>query len=108
GVFSSLKLVEALRDCGKTIDELVNEIKDWPQILKNVRVDNIKKNLWNKNENIVKFIEKKEEEMKGLGRVLVRTSGTEPIVRVMVEGKDNQVVERVVEEIAKIVADELK
>ncbi|MGX6590894.1 phosphoglucosamine mutase [Cetobacterium ceti] len=108
GVLTSLKLVEALRDCGKTIDELVNEIKDWPQILKNVRVDNIKKNLWNKNENIVKFIEKKEEEMKGLGRVLVRTSGTEPIVRVMVEGKDNQVVERVVEEIAKIVADELK
>lgn len=108
GVLTSLKLVEALRDCGKTIDELVNEIKDWPQILKNVRVDNVKKNLWNKNENIVKFIEEKEEEMKGLGRVLVRTSGTEPIVRVMVEGKDNKVVERVVEEIAKIVADELK
>ncbi|SJZ96590.1 phosphoglucosamine mutase [Cetobacterium ceti] len=108
GVLTSLKLVEALRDCGKTIDELVNEIKDWPQILKNVRVDNVKKNLWNKNENIVKFIEEKEEEMKGLGRVLVRTSGTEPIVRVMVEGKDKEVVERVVEEIAKIVADELK
>lgn len=107
GVLTSVKLVEAIRDSGKALDELVGEIVDWPQLLINVRVDNSKKNLWNKNERIVKFIEEKEKEMAGLGRVLVRTSGTEPIVRVMVEGKEMATVEKVAKEIAAVVEKEL-
>lgn len=107
GVLTSVKLVEAIRDSGKSLDELVGEIVDWPQLLINVRVDNTKKNLWNKNEVIVKFIEEKELEMAGLGRVLVRTSGTEPIVRVMVEGKEMTTVDRVAKEIAAVVEKEL-
>lgn len=107
GVLTSVKLVEAIRDSGKALDELVKEIVDWPQLLINVKVDNSKKNLWNKNEAIVKFIEEKELEMAGLGRVLVRTSGTEPIVRVMVEGKESAVVDRVAKEIAGVVEKEL-
>ena len=107
GVLTSVKLVEAIRDSGKSLDELVSEIVDWPQLLINVRVDNSKKNLWNKNEVIVKYIEDKELEMAGLGRVLVRTSGTEPIVRVMVEGKEMSTVERVANEIAAVVEKEL-
>lgn len=107
GVLTSVKLVEAIRDSGKALDELVKEIVDWPQLLINVKVDNSKKNLWNKNEAIVRFIEEKELEMAGLGRVLVRTSGTEPIVRVMVEGKESAVVDRVAKEIAGVVEKEL-
>ena len=107
GVLTSVKLVEAIRDSGKSLDELVGEIVDWPQLLINVRVDNSKKNLWNKNEVIVKFIQEKELEMAGLGRVLVRTSGTEPIVRVMVEGKEMATVDRVAKEIATVVEKEL-
>ncbi|MHA4988101.1 phosphoglucosamine mutase [Cetobacterium somerae] len=107
GVLTSVKLVEAIRDSGKSLDELVGEIVDWPQLLINVRVDNSKKNLWNKNEAIVKFIQEKELEMAGLGRVLVRTSGTEPIVRVMVEGKEMTTVDRVAKEIAAVVEKEL-
>lgn len=107
GVLTSVKLVEAIRDSGKSLDELVGEIVDWPQLLINVRVDNSKKNLWNKNEVIVKFIQEKELEMAGLGRVLVRTSGTEPIVRVMVEGKEMATVDRVAKEIAEVVEKEL-
>lgn len=107
GVLTSVKLVEAIRDSGKALDELVKEIVDWPQLLINVKVDNSKKNLWNKNEAIVKFIEEKELEMAGLGRVLVRTSGTEPTVRVMVEGKESAVVDRVAKEIAGVVEKEL-
>ncbi|MGL5777861.1 MAG: phosphoglucosamine mutase, partial [Cetobacterium sp.] len=61
----------------------------------------------NKNEVIVKFIQEKELEMAGLGRVLVRTSGTEPIVRVMVEGKEMATVDRVAKEIAEVVEKEL-
>ena len=107
GVLTSVKLVEAIRDSNRSLDELVGEIVDWPQILINIKVDNAKKNTWNQNENIVKFIERKEEEMAGLGRVLVRTSGTEAIVRVMVEGKEKEMVDRVAHEIAEIVKKEL-
>ncbi|MBM6874592.1 phosphoglucosamine mutase [Fusobacterium mortiferum] len=107
GVLTSLKLVEALRDEKKYLDEMVGDIKDWPQKLVNVVVDNSKKNIWNQNKNITDFIAQKEQEMEGLGRVLVRTSGTEPLVRVMVEGKEMEMVERVVNEIAKVVKREL-
>lgn len=107
GVLTSLKLVEAIRDSKKSLNELVSEIKDWPQEMINVRVDKDKKNKWNENENIVSFIETKEKELEGLGRVLVRTSGTEPIVRVMVEGADAEMVSKVVKEIADVVAKEL-
>ena len=107
GVLTSLKLVEALRDERKYLDEMVGDIKDWPQKLVNVVVDNSKKNIWNQNKNITDFIAQKEQEMEGLGRVLVRTSGTEPLVRVMVEGKEIEMVERVVNEIAEVVKKEL-
>ncbi len=107
GVLTSLKLVEALRDEKKYLDEMVGDIKDWPQKLVNVVVDNSKKNIWNQNKNITDFIAQKEQEMEGLGRVLVRTSGTEPLVRVMVEGKEMGMVERVVNEIAEVVKREL-
>ena len=107
GVLTSLKLVEALRDEKKYLDKMIKDIKDWPQQLVNVRVDNQKKNLWNQNKNITDFIAVKEKEMEGLGRVLVRTSGTEPLVRVMVEGKEMEMVEKVVNEIAEVVKREL-
>ncbi len=107
GVMTSLKLVESLRDSGKTLDEVVADIVDWPQTLINVRVDKDKKSTWSKNNTITKFIAEKEAEMSGLGRVLVRTSGTEPIVRVMVEGKEESVVLRVAGEIANVVKSEL-
>lgn len=107
GVLTSLKLVEALRDEKKYLDEMVGDIKDWPQKLVNVTVDNKKKNIWNQNKNITDFISQKEKEMERLGRVLVRTSGTEPLVRVMVEGKEMDMVERVVNEIAEVVKKEL-
>lgn len=107
GILTSLKLVEALRDEKKYLDEMVKDIVDWPQKLINVVVDNKKKNLWNQNKNITDFIAVKEKEMEGMGRVLVRTSGTEPLVRVMVEGKEMDVVERVVTEISEVVKKEL-
>ncbi len=107
GVLTSLHLVQAIRDEGKSLAELVEDINDWPQRLINVKVDNSKKNKWSMNNVITNFIEQKEEEMSGLGRVLVRTSGTEPIVRVMTEGKEEEMVNRVAEEIAEIVKNEL-
>lgn len=107
GVLTSLHLAQAIRDEGREASELVEDIKDWPQLLINVRVDNNKKSTWSKNNIVTDFIAQKEKEMNGLGRVLVRTSGTEPIIRVMTEGKDKEQVERVAKEIAEIVEKEL-
>ena len=108
GIQTSLKLVETLRDSGKSLDEIVEKIKDWPQILINVRAkDNSAKNSWSSNKKIENIILEKEKEMASQGRVLVRTSGTEPIVRVMVEGKDGEMVKRIANEIADVVKAEL-
>lgn len=107
GVLSSLKLVEAIRDLGKTLDQLVLEIKDWPQVLINVKVDNKKKDTWNKNEKIVNFISEIEEKYKGNIKILVRKSGTEPLIRVMTEGEDEILVKKLAEDIAGIIEKEL-
>ncbi len=107
GVLSSLKLVEAIRDLGKTLDQLVLEIKDWPQVLINVKVDNKKKDTWNKNEKIVNFISEIEEKYKGNIKILVRKSGTEPLIRVMTEGEDEVLVKKLAEDIAGIIEKEL-
>lgn len=66
GVLTSLKLVEALRDERKYLDEMVKDIKDWPQKLVNVVVDNSKKNIWNQNKNITDFIAQKSKRWKDL------------------------------------------
>lgn len=107
GVLTSLKLVEAIRDSGISLDEKVKDIKDWPQKMINVEVHKDKKETWAKNETIIKFIQNKEKEIGDMGRILVRTSGTEPIVRVMVEGKEEKTVIKIVNEIAEVVKKEL-
>lgn len=107
GVLTSLKLVEALKKENKYLDEMVDMINIWPQELINVKVNNSKKKEWSKNKNITDRISEKEKELEIRGRILVRTSGTEPLVRIMVEGKDKDEVLNIVKELADLVAKEL-
>ena len=107
GVLSSLKLVEVIRDTGKDLHELVSAIKDAPQTLINVKVDNTKKNTWDKNPNITSFIDEANKKYKDEVRILVRKSGTEPLIRVMTEGDDRQLVHKLAEDIAKLIEKEL-
>lgn len=107
GILSSLKLVEAIRDSKKSLDELVSEISEYPQTLINVKVDNKKKDMWSQNKKIVEFIEKIEKENRNTVRVLVRKSGTEPLIRVMTEGESIELVEKIAADIAKIIEEEL-
>ncbi|WP_163470203.1 phosphoglucosamine mutase [Fusobacterium sp. IOR10] len=108
GIQTSLKLVEVLRDSKSKLGEIVSKIPEWPQKLININVgDNIKKNNWNKNEEILKQIKIKEKELENEGRVLVRTSGTEPIIRVMVEGKNLNQVYEIADFLSKIIRDQL-
>lgn len=107
GILTSIKLVEALKQNNASLDEMVADIEIWPQKLINIRVDNQKKNIWNKNENIVQYIKDIVDKNKDSLRVLVRTSGTEALIRVMVEGQDKDLVEKSAEDIAKVIEKEL-
>lgn len=107
GVLSSLKLVEIIRDSGKTLDELVKEIKNAPQVLINVTVDNSKKKTWNENKIITSFISEIENKYKDEIRILVRTSGTEPLIRVMTEGDNEELVKKLATDIAELIKKEL-
>ena len=64
---------------------MASVVKDAPQKLINVKVDNMKKNTWDKNVNIITFISEIENKYKDEVRILVRKSGTEPLIRVMTE-----------------------
>ena len=107
GVLSSLKLVEVIRDTKKDLHELVSAIKDAPQTLINVKVDNSKKNTWDKNETIMFFINEANQKYKDEVRILVRKSGTEPLIRVMTEGDNKQLVHKLAEDIAQLIEKEL-
>ena len=104
---SSLKLVEVIRNTGKDLHELVSAIKDAPQTLINVKVDNSKKNTWDKNEAIMFFINEANQKYKDEVRILVRKSGTEPLIRVMTEGDNKQLVHKLAEDIAQLIEKEL-
>ncbi|KGX89926.1 phosphoglucosamine mutase [Pontibacillus marinus] len=105
GLLSALKLVDVLKDTGKTLSELAGEMKKYPQVLKNVRV--IDKNKVMTNPRVTEAIEIVEEEMGEHGRVLVRPSGTEPLVRVMVEAPTEEDCEKYVEKVVSVVDEEL-
>ncbi len=74
-----------------------------PQALVNAKVDNKRKNDYLKNETIKSEIEKLEAKFSGEGRVLIRPSGTEPIVRVMIEGRDQKIIQQEAERLAKLI-----
>ena len=79
----------------------------YPQVLKNIVIDNDKKDMLFEDEDIKKIIFDTEVELGDNGRVLVRASGTEPLVRVMLEGKDISVIEEKAMAISNVIADRL-
>ena len=96
GVLSSIQLVSAILDSGKSLNELIKDIKLWPQKSQNIIVVKEKKATWDSNEELMNFIKEKEEEINKKGRVLVRASGTEPLIRVMVEAETMEIVDKYV------------
>jgi phosphoglucosamine mutase len=93
GVLSSIQLVSAIKESGKKLSELVEDIKLWPQKLVNTVVSKEKKQTWTENKELMDFIKLKEKEIEGKGRILVRASGTEPLIRVMVEAETQETVD---------------
>jgi phosphoglucosamine mutase len=105
GLLTGLQLVNIMKKTKKSLSELASEMKKYPQKLVNVRVTDKHKVL--ENEKVKKAIREAEEEMKGNGRILVRPSGTEPLVRVMAEAPTEEECNRYVEKIANTVKEEM-
>jgi len=88
GTMSSLVLASIVKSKGEALSSIAGVMDQYPQVLVNVRVQNEYKNSYMEIEEIAKRIDEIEKEMDGKGRVLIRPSGTEPLVRVMLEGKN--------------------
>ncbi|WP_058990490.1 phosphoglucosamine mutase [Anaerococcus rubeinfantis] len=103
GILTSLRLMEAMIDNKASLSELKRELKIYPQVLKNVRVKD--KSAVLSDESIKNIIEKESQDLKDSGRILVRESGTEPLIRVMAEAETkeiaNEKVDNIVEAIEK-------
>jgi len=109
GTLSSLQFVKAMLNSGKKASELASEIELFPQVLVNARVDNEKKKAFmHKDEirdpEIREAVKEVERKLEGEGRVLVRVSGTEPLVRVTIEGKDIDVIKEMAEDLAVLIS----
>lgn len=104
GTLSSLQLCRAIIDSGKSPATLSNEIKIYPQALVNASVKNENKDKFMDDDEVKNKIKDAEKELEECGRVLIRASGTEPLVRVMLEGDDTERLEFMATDIADLIS----
>ncbi len=108
GILTSLMLIQILLQKDKKASELSNIVTIYPQVLVNAKVDSNKKYDFEKDAVIRSEIEKAEKEFAGNGRVIIRPSGTEPLVRVMIEGSDLEYITEKAKSIAELIEERLK
>lgn len=94
GLVTALQVAAIRKRSGKNLSELAGIMKELPQVLVNAKVPNDKKNIYLEDEEIVNEIKRIEELLNGVGRVLIRPSGTEPLVRVMLEGENQEEIDQ--------------
>ena len=107
GELSGVKLIETVVKSGASLGDLAKIMTVYPQVLINVEVTPKGKQKYNNDEYIISAVQEAEMELHGDGRVLVRVSGTEPLVRVMLEGKDIEQITRLGNDIADVVRERL-
>ena len=107
GQLTGVQLTKIMQETGKKLSELAAEVTIYPQKLVNIRVENSMKDKAMEVPAIREIIEKMEAEMAGYGRILVRPSGTEPLLRVMAEAPTDQEVDYYVDTIAAVVQAEI-
>jgi phosphoglucosamine mutase len=107
GILSALQLLESVKYFGKSLADLCSVMEKYPQVLVNARVDNSRKNAYKEDAIVCSEIERIDQELKGNGRVLIRPSGTEPLVRIMLEGKNKHQLQFFAENLAKLIESRL-
>ena len=105
GLLSALHLLQVMVETGKKLSELSEVMEVLPQALVNAKVANHKKEKYLEYPEVADAIRELEKRFAGEGRVLIRPSGTEPLVRVMIEGKDRQVIQQEAEKLANLIQD---
>lgn len=103
GLMTAVKLLAALKKSGQKMSELAGVMQVYPQVLKNARIKNEYKKTYMSDEVIAARIKAVEEAFHGKGRVLIRPSGTEPLVRVMIEGDDQSLLEAYAAELVELI-----
>ena len=104
GILTSLKLMEVIIEKKLPLSALTREVKIYPQVLKNVRVHD--KKTARENQKVIEAVHKVETELGEDGRILVRESGTEPLIRVMVEAPTDEVCEKYAEQVVDAMKEE--
>ncbi|MEG1985252.1 MAG: phosphoglucosamine mutase, partial [Oscillospiraceae bacterium] len=99
GEMTAALMLQILKQSGKKASELANEIQKYPQILVNVRTTNKGKSKFKEDDELQGYIEAAQQELFDTGRVLVRISGTEPLIRIMVEGRDESKISEIARDI---------
>lgn len=106
GPITALQVLALMATSGKKLSELAAEIEIFPQVLKNVEVEN--KSGWNTDPDIHAAIKAVEGKLGKSGRVLVRASGTEPKIRVMLEGEDDAQIRKLAADIARVIKKKMR
>jgi phosphoglucosamine mutase len=106
GLLTALQIMQVMVTSQKSLSELASNMNKFPQVLINIK--DIQKEKLSSSETIRDAIKAAEQELEGIGRVLVRASGTESIVRVMVEANELQLAEKIADSLAQLVRLELK
>ena len=107
GQLSAIQLLAVVKDTEKTLKELADEMEVFPQVLINVRVSNFGKAQFAKDKEVQNAIKQVEEVLGEDGRILVRLSGTEPLIRVMLEGKNYEQIKELGESVAQVIKERL-
>lgn len=103
GLLSGLHLLQVMKETGRKLSELAEVMEVLPQALVNAKVPNHKKEKFMEYTEIAEAIKVLEEKFNGEGRVLIRPSGTEPLVRVMIEGKNQSEIEEEAQKLAELI-----
>ena len=108
GELTAVMVLNVMASLNKSLEELSNIMKKYPQVMINVTVSNDKKDKFHTDNDIKEEIKKVEDILKDTGRVLVRPSGTEPLIRVMLEGEDLDIINKYAKELALYIENKLK
>lgn len=103
GELTALQFMSILKASGKKCSEIAAEVEPWPQLMINVKVPNDKKATLQQMPEVKEAIDAASAELGNNGRILVRPSGTEALVRVMVEGTNSEQVDTLAKKVAKVI-----
>jgi len=107
GQLSAIHLLSVLRQSGAALSELKSVMRVYPQVMQNIRADSVMKAHLDLDEGVAKLIEAAKKQLGDDGRVLIRASGTEPVIRVMIEGGDRDEISKLVESLAEGIGERL-